>query len=119
MMMRAHHKLKGKLKMEKSPLDYGWLTYLWVMALSFYAGAVNHLRKIRDGTIPRFSISELIGDIVISGFLGVMTFFLCESLNFSSILEAFVVGAVAHMGTRGIVLLENIATEILKRHRRD
>jgi len=95
----------------KDPSTYPIITYLWVIALAVWGGVTNHIRKIKNGDIMRFSLSELIGDIFISGFIGVMTFYLCEYAQISSLLTAFLVGMTSHMGTRGLTMLERIVAK--------
>ena len=92
--------------MEKDPTNYGIVTYIWVIVLSVWGGTAHTIRKVRQGVLPRFSISEWIGDIVISGFLGVITFWLCEYAELNPLLTAAVVGISAHQGTRGIMAIE-------------
>jgi hypothetical protein len=92
--------------MEKDPTNYGILTYLWVLILSIWGGTAHTIRKVRAGAIDRFSLSEWIGDCVISGFLGVITFWLCEYGELNQLLTAAIVGISAHQGTRGIMVLE-------------
>ncbi|BAF69596.1 phage holin family protein [Nitratiruptor sp. SB155-2] len=92
--------------MHKDPTNYSLLTYAWVLLLSIWGGTAHTIRKIRTGALKRFSFSEWIGDIVISGFLGVITFYLCEYANIVQPLSAALVGIAAHQGTRGISALE-------------
>ena len=101
--------MEGKLKMpHKDPTNYSLFTYLWVLVLSLWGGTAHTIRKIREGVIKHFSFSEWIGDMVISGFLGVVTFYLCEYANIVAPLNAVFVGIAAHQGTRGIAMLEKI-----------
>jgi len=97
----------------KDPGNYPLLTYLWVLALSVWGGVVNNIRKVKNGTLKRFSLAELIGDIAISGFIGVMTFYLCEYAGFEELLTAFLVGITSHMGTKGLSVLEDLAAKKL------
>jgi len=90
----------------KDPTNYNILTYLWVMILSLWGGTAHTVRKLRTGVIKHFSLSEWVGDMVISGFLGVVTFYLCEYANVSPPLNAVLIAVSAHQGTRGIVTLE-------------
>ena len=95
-------------KMPNSPESYNFVTYLWVLLLSVFGGTAHNLSKIRNGTIARFSISEWVGDIVISAFVGVITFYLCEYYTLNNTLTAAFVGVSSHMGTRAIIILERI-----------
>jgi hypothetical protein len=92
---------------EKDPTTYGWLTYLWVFGLAAWGGITSYVSKVRSGQIEKFSIMELVGEMSISAFAGVMTFWLCELSGFPSLLTAALVGMAGHMGGRGIALIEN------------
>jgi len=91
---------------EKDPLNYSLLTYVWVIALSVWAGSVSYLYKLRSGL--RFSLMEFIGEIATSGFVGLLTYWLCEYADIAAPLNAVMVGISAHMGSRAIWALENI-----------
>ena len=95
----------------KDPTTYNWITYLWVLALSVWGGVTHNIRKLRKGVIARFSLSELVGDVAISGFIGVLTFWLCEAAGFNQLWSAFLIGITSHMGTRGLMALEDIAAK--------
>lgn len=96
------------LEPEKTITGYALLTYAWVLALSTWGGLVNYLSKIRAGHIARFNITELIGDMFISGFTGVLTFWMCEAAGFNQLTTAVCVGISGHMGARMIGKLENV-----------
>lgn len=89
------------------------ITWLWVMGLSIWGGTANHVKKIKDGTIARFSLAEWVGDMVISGFIGLITYYFCVYSGFHEALTAALVGISAHQGTRGITLFEKIFFEKL------
>jgi len=92
---------------EKDPTSYQLLTYAWVMALASWGGLVNYIRKVKAGKAEKFSLMELVGEIVISAFTGVLTFWLCELVNFPDLLTAAFVGVSGHMGSRAIALMED------------
>jgi hypothetical protein len=96
------------LEPEKTITGYALLTYAWVLALSTWGGMVNYLSKIRMGHIARFNITELIGDMFISGFTGVLTFWMCEAAGFNELTTAVFVGISGHMGARMIGKLEKV-----------
>ena len=93
---------------EKTITGYALLTYAWVLTLSTWGGLVNYLSKVRAGAIARFNITELIGDMFISGFTGVLTFWMCEAAGFNELTTAVCVGISGHMGARMIGKLENV-----------
>jgi len=92
--------------MNKSPLDFSIFTYIWVFVLSFFGGLTYHIRKIKSGVINRFSLSEFIGDIIVSGFIGLLTFYFCEYSKFDPLLSAVLIGISSHQGTKLISFLE-------------
>ena len=96
------------LEPEKTITGYALLTYAWVLALSTWGGMVNYLSKIRMGHIARFNITELIGDMFVSGFTGLLTFWMCEAAGFNELTTAVFVGISGHMGARMIGKLENV-----------
>lgn len=90
----------------KDPTTYGWLTYAWVLGLSFAGGAVSFLRKVREGQSRVYNLIELFGEIFTAGFAGLLTFWLCEAANISPLLSAVFIGVAGHMGSRAIFMLE-------------
>jgi len=103
--------MKDNAMPHKDPTNYSFVTYIWVIALSVWGGVTHNIRKIRKGVIQRFSLSALVGDIAISGFIGVLTFWLCEASGLSQLWSAFLIGITSHMGTRGLMALEDIAAK--------
>lgn len=93
---------------EKTITGYALLTYAWVLALSTWGGLVHYLSKVRAGAIARFNITELIGDMFVSGFTGLLTFWMCEAAGFHQLTTAVCVGISGHMGARMIGKLENV-----------
>lgn len=100
---------------EKDPLSYTLLTYSWVCGLSFFSGLASYVRKVRAGIISRFSINELLGEMVISAFVGVVTFYLCESAQIHGALSAALIAISSHMGSRAIFIFETAADRAFKR----
>jgi len=95
----------------KDPSNFNLITYLWVIGLSLWGGITHNIRKLRDGTLKRFSVSELIGDLFISAFIGILTFYLCEWANLDKLLSAVFIAITAHMGTKGIAVFENAVSK--------
>jgi hypothetical protein len=90
----------------KDPLMYSLLTYGWVIALSSWGGVVSYVQKVKSGATKRFSLTEFVGELCTSGFVGVMTFYLCESAGITGISSAVLIGISGHMGSRAIFLIE-------------
>lgn len=84
------------------PGHFSWFTYAWVVGLSAWGGVVSYIRKVRASITEPFSLMELVGEIVTSGFVGVLTFWLCTEAHLSTYLTAALVGISGHMGSRAV-----------------
>lgn len=93
---------------EKSPETYAWLTYAWVFALASWGGIVGYIRKVKTGLSPRFSLTEMIGEIVTSGFFGLLTFWAAQAAGLDQLMTAVLVGISGHAGARTIFILERV-----------
>lgn len=91
-----------------SPENYTLFTYLWVVGLSILGGTVRTLTNLRLGMSPGDVCRRWVVDIIVSAFIGIITFFLCEYAQLSQLLTASFVGISAHMGTRAIVIVEEL-----------
>lgn len=93
---------------EKDPTNYGWLTYAWVILLAVAGGVVSFSRKMRDGVVRAFNLTEFLGEIFTSGVVGVLTFFLCEWSGVPPLLSAVFIAVSGHMGSRVMFGLEKM-----------
>lgn len=93
--------------LNKTPESYGMMTYLWVLVLSVWAGIASHLYRFRLYKKRDFDFVGFFVDILISAFVGVLTFFLCESAKIDPLLTAVLVGVSSHMGARSIYLFQH------------
>ena len=84
------------------------LTYAWVFGLAMLGGAASFVRRVRSGQSKYSNIIELIGELVVSAFAGLVTFFLCRSAGFDEMLTAAFIAISGHMGTRIILSLSLI-----------
>ena len=82
------------------------LTYAWVFGLAMLGGAASFVRRVRNGEAKYSNIIELIGELVVSAFAGLVTFFLCQSAAFDEMLTAAFIAISGHMGTRIIFKFE-------------
>jgi hypothetical protein len=92
----------------KDPFNYELLTYVYVIVLSAFGGLASYIQKMKSGYC-RFSLTEMAGELFISGFVGFITFNLClaaqiENFNYISVL----IGLSSHMGSKAIMLIEKI-----------
>lgn len=94
---------------DKDPSAYSVLTYMWVLGLSLWGGIVSFMRKLRSGESRIFNFTELVGELVTSGFAGMITFYLCQFADISDLLTSVLVGISGHMGSRAIFQIEKWA----------
>jgi len=100
---------------EKDPDNVSWLLQLvpmiFAVLLAALGGAIQYLNKIdRNGTA--FSFVKLLIEIATSGFVGIVSFELCDAAGFSWQITAALVAISGHMGARAIVLIE---TQVIRR----
>lgn len=97
---------------EKEPQNATWLVqaipFLFAVALSCLGGIVNYLNRI-DKTGATFSFVRLMIEITTSGFVGIVSFMLCDAADFGWSYTAAIVAISGHMGTRALFLFENMA----------
>lgn len=99
---------------EKDPMTYEFLTYFWVTIVSVWGGAASFIRRVRKMDQPRYSVVEFVGEIVISIGVGLLTFFLCEWANLDRMLSAALIGVTAHMGSRALLVGEQVLERWVK-----
>lgn len=90
----------------KTPFDYSIITYLWVALISVMGGIANFFHKVKMGAVRAFNITEFVGEIFISAFTGMITFWLCEWAAIAPLLSAVLIAVSGHMGSRAIFLIE-------------
>lgn len=69
---------------------------------------MNYLNRI-DKTGVTFSFARLTIEIITSGFVGIVSFMLCDAADFGWSYTAAIVAISGHMGTRALFLFENMA----------
>lgn len=99
---------------EKDPFSYSLITYAWVLLLAALGGAVSFLRKVRTGVVRAVNITEFVGELITSGFAGLITFWLCEFAAISPLISAVMIGISGHMGSRALFMFESWAETRLK-----
>ena len=79
---------------------------LWAVAIAIAGGAVSFFQKVKDGKARAFNATEFIGEIVTSGFVGLVTFWICKAFEVNEWATAAAVAVTGHMGARAIFLAE-------------
>lgn len=103
---------------EKDPSTYTALTYLWVVVLAMWGGVISFVQRVKLGHTKVFNFMEFLGEVATSGFVGVITFWLCEAAGINHLITAALVGITGHMGSRAIWRLEKWAEHILYSERK-
>lgn len=102
-----HETVRNAYEAMKDSGAINWLSYWWVIAISFWGGIVRVIRehKLGDKTWKQIAIIVLC-EVVISGFVGINTFFL--ALSYDLRLEYCVVmtSIASYMGGRAITAFE-------------
>jgi len=90
----------------------GWFHTLWAwiafMCLALWGGTANYIRKLKQNN-KQFSIVELVGEWVVSGFAGFMAALACIELGYSFAIAAAAAGVAGHMGGRSIYFIEQVS----------
>jgi hypothetical protein len=85
-------------------LDYGWITYLWVVGVSLWGGVVSFFEKKDEP----FSGVRLFAHLSSASFAGMMTFYICQYGNVPEPLTGVFCGVAAHMGTPALLRMKVI-----------
>lgn len=88
-----------------------WLTWLWVIGISVLGGGVSFFQKLKRGQVRPFNFTELLGEILVSFFVGLVTFLLCRAIDLNDYWSAGLTGITAHMGSRALMLMEDAFTK--------
>ncbi len=102
---------------ERDPILYGTLTYFWVIGISMFGGLASFIIKLNNSTesVPLVKLFlRLIGELIVAGFAGVATFFLCQAWQLDGMYTAFAVAVSGHLGAKAIDGLTLIWRNILK-----
>lgn len=104
---------------EKDPTSYTGLTYLWVGLLAMSGGLVTFIQRLNEQEKPQqlsLVFLKLAGELIISAFAGVITFYLCEHFGISPLLSAVCVGISGYMGGSGIELISKKVEKMFHKH---
>ena len=88
------------------------MPYFTTIFLSTWGGTVNHITTLRNGR-KKFQLKELIFDLVVSTFAGLITFYFCRSAGISETMSAVLIAISGHMGTRAIAGFETIYRRVI------
>ena len=78
----------------------------WMAGVAALSGLISFYGKYKSGRVRAFNLTELIGEIVVSVSVGLLTFWICRGFEVNEWLTAAGVAFSGHMGARAIFLLE-------------
>lgn len=90
----------------RGPEHIPLISYLIALALAGWGGIAHYLKRLKESPASVFTFAELIGELAISSFAGIMIFLLCEWLMADRLLSAAAAGIAGHMGSKAIYYLE-------------
>ena len=85
---------------------------LYMMLIAVAGGYVNFRRKMMAGAAKPWNLTELIGELFTSAFVGLVSFWLFRAFGVNEWLTAAGVAISGHMGARAIFLMEKKLTDV-------
>jgi hypothetical protein len=99
----------------RNPLQITVAEYGLMIGVAILGGLVTWIRKVKAGELPPWSIAQLIGEMVISGFAGLLTFWGCTAVDMPLVVIAPLAGMAGLAGSKGLVLAEKYAQKFAER----
>lgn len=92
--------------LEKDPTTWSAATWGLAIGMSFAGGFLNWWTKVRQGHTRAVNIVELVGEMCVSGVVGLGAYMVLNGLGQPPSLCAVAAGIGGHMGTRLVFLFE-------------
>ena len=86
--------------------------YTWLLIIAIWGGTVSYMSRLKKNKTT-FSVVELLGEWMVSGFAGIITALLLEDMGFSPHFIMGCAGMAGHMGGRAVYLLERGFTNFI------
>lgn len=100
---------------EKDPTTWSGATWALAMAMAVGGGVVNWYAKVKQGHTRVFNFVELIGEVFVSGFVGLAVFMGLAGFGYPEGVCACAAGISGHMGTRLLFVIERVAEARLRK----
>lgn len=94
--------------LDKDPNGLNLLSIVLSCVLAGWGGFVNYLTRIKRGAVQCFSFVELLGEMCISCFSGVLVYLIGTNYGVPPLLLAAMVGVAGHAGGRTAFYLETV-----------
>lgn len=93
----------------RGPLSYSLREYGVILGIALLGGFGRWYMAVRRGDENMLSFTALVGELAISAFSGLLTFWACESFGMSPLITAAAAGVAGHAGGSGIAWMERLA----------
>ena len=88
------------------------IPFCFAIALSCFGGVVSYLHRVDKNGLT-FSFFRLALEVFTSGFVGIVSFMLCDSAGLSWPTTAAIVAISGHMGTRALFIVERAGEKMM------
>jgi hypothetical protein len=99
----------------RNPLQISLSEYGLMLSVAILGGLVGWIRKVKSGDLPPWSLAQLIGEMVISAFGGLLTFWACTAIGLQLVVIAPLAGMAGLAGSKGLALAERYAQKFAER----
>lgn len=79
---------------------------IWMACVAAAGALLSFHQKVQAKKVRWINVTELIGEIIVSGVVGIVTFWICKGYGVNEWLTAAGVAIAGHMGSRAIFLAE-------------
>lgn len=110
---RAMHRMNEEIKhigdVLRDPGSFPFLNYWVILLMAMWGGVVRIIREVKlSDKTWRQIVAIFAAELVVSGFIGMMTLLLCEAAGFNQLYTGAMAGIAGCMGGRSLALLESI-----------
>lgn len=99
----------------KSPLSYTLREYGVILGIALMGGFAGWYRRVKRGDVEALNFAALVGELMISAFAGLLTFWVFEYFSFSPLITAAAAGMAGHAGGSGIAWMERLSKRYVER----
>lgn len=99
----------------KTPLSYSMHEYSIALGTALLGGMASWWMKVRRGELVAWNLSSLIGELCVSAFAGLLTFWLCEYFALNPLLTAPIIGMSGLAGAKGLTWVESIGQRMIEK----
>ncbi len=93
----------------RNPLNYSLSEYGLMLGAAIAGGIVAWIRKVRTGEYQAWSLGQLIGEMAVSAFAGLLTFWVCEWMAWPQLLTASLAGISGLASSKFLSIAEAFA----------